>query len=132
MKYLLAIALCVMPSACATVTDGTLESTETITFISSPSGAAIKSPGRTICYTPCRQTVPRRLIPQLYAEMPGYDIVSVDTSSEFNALVLGNAIVGGLPGLGIDIITGRVSRVGDVVNIDFGLPGTGSGPDELE
>jgi hypothetical protein len=132
MRYLLVIALCVMPSACATVADGTLESTETITFVSSPSGAAIKSPGRTFCYTPCRQTVPRRLIPQLYAELPGYDIVPVDTSSEFNALVLGNAIAGGLPGLGIDILTGRASRVDDVVKIDFGLPATGSAPSGIE
>jgi hypothetical protein len=64
--------------------------------------------------------------------LPGYDIVPVDPSSEFNAMVLGNAIVGGLPGLGIDLLTGRVSRVDDVVNIDFGLPATDSAPDKLE
>ncbi len=127
MKRLLATGLLVLSSGCATVTDGTLESTETITFVSTPAGAAIKAPGRTICYTPCRQSVPRRLISQLYAELPGYNIVPVDPSSEFNAMVLGNAVVGGLPGLGIDVLTGRATRVDNAVSIDFGnqLPSSG-------
>jgi len=120
MRHLLVATLCSLLAACATVSDGTLESTETITFVSTPTGAAIKTPGRTICYTPCRQTVPRRLISELYAELPGYDIVAIDPSSEFNAMVIGNAVVGGLPGLGIDILTGRASRVADVVKIEFG------------
>ncbi len=106
-------------SGCGTVIDGTMEASESITFVSTPPGGAIKAPGRTICHTPCKRDVENYLLSSLYAELDGYVPVQIDPKAKANVNVLGNVIVGGIPGLGIDVLTGRAVRYDDLINIEF-------------
>lgn len=121
----LSVAMTMLP-ACASIVDGTLESAETITFISVPSGATIKSGTRTICITPCQQRVATYQIRSLYAELEGYPTIELSSAQSFNPNMLGNIIAGGVVGAGLDALTGRAFSYDDVIDVRFELNEGGS------
>lgn len=111
--------LLAVSTGCASITDGTIESAEFLTFLSEPSGAAIKLPGRTLCITPCERRVAVHLMQDMYAEVDGYPPVSLSPDARANANVIGNIVFGGAIGVGLDLLTGRAVRFDDVIKVDF-------------
>lgn len=106
-------------AGCASIVDGTLESAETITFVSVPTGAKIKSGTRTICITPCRQRVATHQIQSLSAELEGYETVELSSAQSFNPSMLGNIVAGGVVGAGLDALTGRAFLYDDLIDVRF-------------
>ena len=94
-------------SGCATVTRGTKEE---LTVQSTPSGAHVRlSTGQT-GVTPATFTIPRKGDLSVTVSMDGYETQEVFLSSKLSgagtAGFLGNALIGGVIGGGIDVISG--------------------------
>lgn len=103
-------ALTLLLTGCASIAEGTVESSREILLTSSPSGAAVTQGPRQICTTPCtaRQGQLR------YAEafdfrFPDGRSLTVDPAMKVNGNVLGNVLFGGLGGMVVDAATGRLA-----------------------
>jgi hypothetical protein len=94
-------------SGCATVTRGT---TEQITVQSEPSGAAVRLSNGFTGITPATFTVPRKGDLMVTVTKEGYETADVALPSQLagagTAGFLGNALIGGIIGGGVDIATG--------------------------
>jgi hypothetical protein len=107
--YQWAGALCTVAalSACATVTRGT---TNQVQIMSEPSGASVRTSLSQSCTTPCTLTVGRKDTFQLTVSLAGYrdEVVTVSTrvAGEGAAGFVGNVLIGGVPGMAADAITG--------------------------
>jgi membrane-bound inhibitor of C-type lysozyme len=93
--------------ACATVTRGT---TNQLQIESEPSGAQVKTSLGQSCNTPCTLTVNRKDEFSVTYSKPGYANETVQVKTQIAgagaAGLVGNAIVGGVIGIGVDVITG--------------------------
>lgn len=106
-----AAAATVLLASCASIAEGTVDQARESLVTSSPSGAVFSQEGRRICVTPCtvRQQQLNLTKPLHFQFADGREI---ETSPvlEWNANVLGNAVIGGGVGLVVDALTGRVVR----------------------
>jgi PEGA domain len=106
-KIVCAAAAAVALSACATITRGT---TNQIQIRSEPSGAQVITSTSQTCMTPCTLTMNRRDEFSVKFSLAGYReaIVEVRTQVAGTGVlgVAGNAIVGGVIGVGVDVVTG--------------------------
>jgi hypothetical protein len=98
-------------AACATVTRGT---DVAFTVTSEPSGAAVQTTnGHTCEATPCTFRVRRRGEFDVTLTKPGYRTATTHIRSEMSTgggvALAGNAIVGGLIGVGVDAATGAMN-----------------------
>lgn len=114
-----ALASVLLSSGCATVTRGT---TEQLTIQSEPSGAAVRLSNGFTGITPATFTVPRKgdLIVTLSKE--GYETTEINVASQLagagTAGFLGNVLIGGIIGGGVDIATGAtLSHVPNPVKV---------------
>ncbi len=129
MKYTLCIALVatISLSACATVIRG---NNETVSFTSSPQGAAVSTSTGVRCTTPCDAKVRRKHDFDARFILNGEArTVNVDAKTSVPVVagaVVGNAILGGIIGIGVDIGTGALkSHAPNPVHADFdGRSGT--------
>lgn len=113
MKYLNACVLInlgllgFMFSGCATITRGT---SEQITVQSEPSGASVRLSNGFTGVTPAIFTVPRKGDIIVKASKEGYEdgvlTLKAHVSGKGTAGVLGNALIGGVIGIGVDVATG--------------------------
>jgi hypothetical protein len=117
MKYFFPIILFLC--GCAAITDGTLESAETITFTSIPSEAVVTTNGVRLCVTPCRVRVYRGSISSLTVQKDGYQSVRVDANKSSNIGIFGNIIFGGGVGVALDVLSGRVVVFADAVHVEL-------------
>ncbi len=129
MKYTLCIALLatISLSACATVIRG---NNEVVSFTSSPQGADVSTSTGVRCTTPCDAKVRRKhdfdakFI--LNGESKTVNVDSKITVPVAAAAVVGNAVVGGIIGIGVDIGTGALkSHAPNPVHVDFDGRSTG-------
>lgn len=94
-------------SGCATVTRGT---TEQITVQSDPSGASVRLSNGFTGITPATFTVPRKGDLMVTVSKDGYETSDVALPSQLagagTAGFLGNALIGGIIGGGVDMATG--------------------------
>ncbi len=104
---LFAFAAVAALGACATVTRGT---TNQMQIRSEPPGARVTTSLAHSCTTPCTFTVSRKDEFSMTFTLPGYrdERVEVKTrvAGEGVAGLVGNAIVGGIVGAGVDVATG--------------------------
>ncbi len=94
-------------SACATVTRGT---TNQVQIRSEPSGAQVVTSLAHNCMTPCTITVNRKDEFSVRFSLAGYKDATVEVRTQVAGTgvlgVAGNAVVGGVIGVGVDVITG--------------------------
>ena len=95
-------------TACGTVTRGT---TEPVTFLSEPPGAAMRTsfgPGCPV--TPCTLEIPRKQDFVSTFSLPGHADVQVPVTTKLSgtggASMAGNLVAGGLIGAGVDAYNG--------------------------
>lgn len=104
-----AVGLSVCTSACATVIRG---SSQNFLVKTEPTGAAVKlSTGETCEATPCTFRRSRKEAFAVTVSKPGYETQVIDIKHHWSAAgtttgVIGNAILGGGIGIGVDAATG--------------------------
>ncbi len=93
--------------ACATVTRGT---TSEVQIQSEPSGAAVVTSLNHQCTTPCTIKVNRKEEFSITFRLEGYEDQTVEVKTQLAmtgaAGLAGNALIGGVIGGGVDIVTG--------------------------
>ncbi|MCZ8184823.1 MAG: PEGA domain-containing protein [Beijerinckiaceae bacterium] len=104
---LLPCAALLAVGGCATVTRGT---TSQIQIESEPSGASVETSLNHQCTTPCTITVSRKEEFSVVFKLPGYQdqtvFVSTRIAGSGAAGFVGNAVVGGVVGMGVDAVSG--------------------------
>ncbi len=120
MKRLLFIfASIVMCSSCATIISG---STQSVMFVSNPTGATVYDNGFAVGRTPLMAQLERRESHLITIELAGYEPFQIMLRRELNAWYLGNLILGPgcLVGLIIDPITGAMYSLSpDYIGVDM-------------
>lgn len=120
---LLFLVPCLLLQSCATIMTGT---TQRIRVVSNPPGANIEVNGRFVGNTPQTLTLSRSLSEKtIKVQMPGYGWRAIRLTRSIVPEVFLNILVGGIPGLVIDIATGALSRYNqDYINVDLDhIPG---------
>lgn len=109
-RQLLAAALALLCAGCASVTRGT---TENISISTTPSGATAEISGLdipTACVTPCVVQAKRNADIMVTINKEGYEPQTIPLTKEIPgtgaAGFAGNALLGGLVGMGVDAYTG--------------------------
>ena len=113
MRNLGILALCALVGGCASVARGT---TETISIASTPSGAEAVISGLevpTACLTPCAIVVKRNADISVAFEKEGFEPQVVPLTKEVQgsgaAGFAGNLLLGGVVGMGVDVVTGAAT-----------------------
>jgi hypothetical protein len=92
---------------CASITRGT---TSDVEFISEPAGARVETSRLESCTTPCTLKVSRKDEFQATFKLEGYKdkvvFVRTQIAGSGAAGLVGNAVIGGPIGIGVDVITG--------------------------
>lgn len=109
--------LVLLLTSCASVVDGTLESAQSITLTSTPTGASVYIGHSKLCDTPCRPRVENWRIKALEVRKPGYVPAQISAASEVDATTFGNILAGGLLGVAIDVASGRVVKYQDSIHV---------------
>ena len=108
MKRALIVSLMVLVfgfGGCATVMSG---STQTITLTSQPSGAKVQC-GGTMLITPATMEMERNKNHTVIFTKDGYESQQVRIKKSMNPWILGNILIGGIPGIVVDLITGAAA-----------------------
>jgi uncharacterized protein YceK len=95
-------------SGCATIMTGT---TQKVPITSTPSGAVAKADGTLAGVTPCTFTLERKSDHTVEISKEGYRTVSVVLRHTVSGATAGNALIGGLIGIGIDATTGAMYKL---------------------
>lgn len=99
-------------AGCATVTLGVHEPFE---IISSPAGAQVSLSTGETCVTPCKLELPRAAAFQARVSLPGYatQLIPVASRPAAGGAIgfLGNGMVGGVVGAGVDLDSGAMRRL---------------------
>src|SRR5262245_13983867 len=104
-------------SGCATILQGRYQD---LTINTTPPGAAFEVDGVTGT-TPATIPVRRKLKQHVVTiSKPGYETAQVSVGRELNAWLIGNIVFGGLPGLGVDFISGGAYKLSmSTVGVDM-------------
>ena len=109
------LTVCVMVNGCATVTTSPLQRVPVIT---DPSGAKVTTNTGHGDVTPCVLELERRKSHLLTIEKYGYKTAQVALKQTLCGATAGNLIVGGVIGLGVDVMTGSCFKlVPEEVNV---------------
>ena len=116
----------ILLTACATVVRGT---SEQVSFTSSPRGALVSTSTGVQCITPCESNVKRRGDFDATFTLNGQrKVVNVNATTPIGvgaAAVVGNAILGGVVGLAVDLGSGALRQHSpNPVHADFDGSGT--------
>lgn len=95
-------------SGCATIMTGT---TQKVPITSTPSGAVAKADGTLGGVTPCTFTLERKTDHTIEISKEGYRTASVILRHTVSGATAGNALIGGLIGLGVDATTGAMYKL---------------------
>src|SRR5437764_14992757 len=110
MRYVLLtfVTTCAMLSTgCATIVTGSGH-TQTVRLNSEPQGATVFVDGNRIGLTPVAATLTRQDNHLVKMSMSGHEDQTVQIRSEFNGLIFGNFLFGGLAGFVIDLSSGAM------------------------
>jgi hypothetical protein len=110
-RALIIAALAASSAACATVTRG---STEDFSVQSEPAGAAVKTTvGESCEATPCTFKMSRKAEFDVTVTKTGYKPATAHVTHQISkkggTAMVGNAVVGGLIGVGVDAVTGAAN-----------------------
>lgn len=96
-------------SGCASISEGTVDSSRTILLTSTPSSAAVTQGQRQVCTTPCHVRQGQlRYGEDFTFTFPDGGVLVVDPRMQASGAILGNIIFGGVGGAAIDALTGRL------------------------
>ena len=104
-------AVCVMMSmnSCATIFSG---SRKNVAITSSPSGARVYVNGQDKnVTTPAQVKVKKKAEVNYEFKKEGYEDAKYVDHSKFDAMFLGNILLGGIPGMAVDLATGAYHRI---------------------
>ena len=94
-------------AACASITRGT---TDQVSIMSNPPGAEVRTTNGLQCITPCSLPISRKTEFVATFTKEGYEPMSVPVVTRVAgagaAGFVGNAVVGGVIGMGVDVVTG--------------------------
>jgi hypothetical protein len=94
---------------CATVVRGVHETFEIVSF---PTGAHVQLSSGETCTTPCKLDLPRAVAFQARVSLPGYvtQVVPVASRNSVGGAIgfVGNGVVGGIVGAGVDAESGAM------------------------
>lgn len=106
-RLVIMIACAPALASCATVVRGTKEP---MTFTSEPSGAEVTTTAGYACVTPCTVEIPRNKDFVATYKKVGYEPTTIDVTTSISGAgatgLVGNAIVGGIIGVGVDTVSG--------------------------
>lgn len=103
--------LAIMLSSCATIISG---QKQMVAFSTEPSGAEIRIDGRTIGTTPMTTKI-KRTTHAVKFQKEGYRDSDYFFNKKFNGWYLGNILLGGLPGMIVDLCVGSYVNTDDNV-----------------
>ncbi|OYW45787.1 MAG: hypothetical protein B7Z33_08215 [Sphingomonadales bacterium 12-68-11] len=110
-KFICAAVLAVASitlGGCATIING---SSQPVEFQSEPTGAEIELVTGLKCSTPCQHSMKRGRDSRVTFTKAGYQPVTVYIQSRTGVIVAGNAVVGGIPGVAVDVLSGASNRL---------------------
>ena len=90
---------------CATIMQGSKQS---IPVSGSPAGATVILNGQIMGSTPLILKVARKEDHTLTIEKEGYEPTEIELKRRFSVLFIGNILIGGLVGMGVDAATGAM------------------------
>ncbi|MDR0835247.1 MAG: PEGA domain-containing protein [Tannerella sp.] len=105
-RYLLFMSMTVIAvlfSSCATIISGT---SQPVNFNSEPQGAMVTIDGQPIGKTPVSAEIKRKTKSTVVFSKENYEEQAVNMKGNFNAVTLGNILLGGIVGLAVDFATG--------------------------
>lgn len=107
-SHLVLLVAALALGGCATVTRGM---SEQVTFTSEPSGASVRTSTGLVCAaTPCTFDIARKQEFSAVFSLPGHEETTIDVKTEIAgngaAGFAGNVVVGGVVGMGTDVVTG--------------------------
>ena len=104
----LGIALLAL-GGCASISEGTIDSSRTILLTSTPSAAVVTQKDRRVCTTPCTVRQGQLRYAESFAFLfPDGRSMKVDPAMQANGAILGNILFGGVAGAAVDALTGRL------------------------
>lgn len=101
------VAVCSSFTSCASIIHGRRQE---VSVTSNPAGAVV-SDGRSSWTTPAVISLKRKQKHILTVSKPGYETQSIELHRVISGAVAGNLILGGLPGWGVDAISGAQWRI---------------------
>lgn len=107
MKTPLLVSFVVLASACATIVKS---GPDRIPVNSEPEGARVFLDGSPVGFTPMVLTVNRKDECVIEIKKDGYHAIRIDRDKELNGWFFGNLLIGGVIGLGIDLITSNQGK----------------------
>ncbi|MCX6051327.1 MAG: PEGA domain-containing protein [Campylobacterales bacterium] len=100
----LSVSSVLLFTGCATIAGG--GGKQAVSFSSEPAGASVSVGGAQMCTTPCQVTLDRKQDLVIKVEKEGYQSITRPLETKMNTWVLGNVIIGGLPGTTTDALNG--------------------------
>ncbi len=95
-------------SGCATIVSGT---TQRVAVTSQPTGAKVTADGKMTSTTPTDFTLERKTDHALEFSKEGYKTATVMLKRTMNGMGFGNALVGGMIGVGVDMVSGADNKL---------------------
>ncbi len=106
--FLFLLAGVMVLSGCASIIHGT---TQNVGFASEPAGAQVTVDNHAVCTTPCIASLKRKDNHIVKMDLNGYQEFEATLTRRASGWVLGNILVGGLIGLGVDAVDGAMYKV---------------------
>ena len=107
-------------SSCASIQQGTLEDSQTITITSTPTNLKVYSNVSLVCSTPCSVKASQiKLSSYLMVKNDQEVIKKINLEKGFNEDMIGNIIYGAGPGLVFDVVSGNLSKYPSTLHINF-------------
>ena len=107
-------------SSCASIQQGTLEDSQTITITSTPTNLKVYSNVSIVCSTPCSVKASQiKSSSYLMVKNDQEEIKKINLEKGFNEDMVGNIIYGAGPGLVFDVISGNLSKYPSTLHINF-------------
>jgi len=99
------LIVCALSTGCATIVTGAGED-QAVRFASNPRGATVYVDDNPVGQTPLSVRLTRKDEHLVRIEHPGYKPYQRKITSGFNEWILGNIFIGGLIGIGVDLLSG--------------------------
>lgn len=110
-----------MNLGCATVTGGARDPKVAVT--SNPPGATVVVDGQPRGVTPTIVEMSRKSDHEVVIQQTSYESVVVPVKRQFNPWIIGNILIGGLPGIIVDVATDATHCLStDKVHVDMKTP----------
>lgn len=128
LKLIAALTTAFGLSACSTIINGTNQGVNFTTGEAQGAKCLVtggsKGDVNTSFTSPADLQIPRsKKSLQIECNKPGYQTTTKTVAGTLEGTVIGNVIVGGLPGLGVDAIAGSLYRYPDTIDIDMARNG---------